>query len=129
MADRPFEGAQPKLPGLAALVARVPAHPEVIEALRSAGLVGVQVVKFTEQPWFVHQGAELREVKLLAWKPAEGTGEAPARQVLYKGPFARARADGGWEFPRGERVTVPEAVWRQLRHGPSAEHFLFLEPA
>jgi hypothetical protein len=47
---------------------------------------------------------------------------------LYKGPFREARADGGWVFPRGKRVAVPEAVWRQLRLGPAAEQFLFLEP-
>jgi hypothetical protein len=45
-----------------------------------------------------------------------------------KGPFARATADGGWVFPRGLRVAVPAAVWQQLRLGPTADQFLFLEP-
>jgi hypothetical protein len=70
---------------------------------------------------------DLREVKLLAWKPEAATpGET--RQVLYKGPFAKARSDGGQTFERGKRVEVPLAVWQQLRHGTIAEQFLFFEP-
>jgi hypothetical protein len=94
--------------------------------LAAAGFVGVQWVKLTESPWFVHDGVGLREAKLVAWKPARAEGEA--RQVLYKGPFAEATADGGWVFPRGRRVTVPAAVWHQLRLGPTAERFVFIEP-
>ncbi|OWK40555.1 ArsI/CadI family heavy metal resistance metalloenzyme [Fimbriiglobus ruber] len=127
MGDRAFPGAQPKLPGLAAMVARVPVHTEPIGALSRAGFVGVQVVKFTEQPWFVQDGVEMREVKLVAWKPDSAAAEG-ARLLLYKGPFARATADGGHTFERGRRVTVPVAVWRQLRHGPTADQFLFFEP-
>ncbi|MBN9523612.1 VOC family protein [bacterium] len=125
MGDKPFPGAQPQLSGLAAMVSRVPVQTEPIAALRAAGFVGVQVVKYTEKPWFTHDGVELREVKLVAWKAAPaGGGEC---QVLYKGPFARATADGGHTFERGKRTAVPAAVWTQLRHGPTAEQFLFFE--
>jgi SAM-dependent methyltransferase len=127
MGDKPVPGPQPKLPGLAALVARVPAQAEPIEAFRRAGFVGVQVVKYTEKAWFALDGVELREVKLVGWKPAPSPGEG-ARTVLYKGPFARAAADGGRLFERGKRVEVPAAVWEQLRLGPTAEQFLFFEP-
>jgi catechol 2,3-dioxygenase-like lactoylglutathione lyase family enzyme len=127
MADRPLPGNQPKLPGLAAMVSRVPARDEAVTLLRAAGFVGVQAVKLTEKPWFVHDGIGLREVKFVAWKPLPGA-DGETRQVLYKGPFARATADGGWTFSRGRRVTVPGSVWRQLRLGPSAEQFLFFEP-
>ena len=98
MGDRPLPGSQPKLPGLAAMVSRVPARDEAVALLRAAGFVGVQAVKLTERPWFVHDGVGLREVKFVAWKPlARADGET--RQVLYKGPFAQATADGGWAFP------------------------------
>jgi catechol 2,3-dioxygenase-like lactoylglutathione lyase family enzyme len=127
MSDRPFPGAQPKLAGLAAMVSRVPTQSEPIVAFRQAGFVGIQVVKYTEKPWFTHDGVELREVKLLAWKPGdESSGEK--RQVLYKGPFARIKADGGYLFERGQRVAVPQAMWQQLRRGATAEQFLFFEP-
>jgi SAM-dependent methyltransferase len=128
MGDRPLPGAQPKLSGLAAMVARVPAQAEPIEAFRAAGFVGLQVVKYTEKPWFVHDGVELREVKLIAWQP-QASATSTTHRVLYKGPFLQASADGGWVFPRGQRVNVPESVWRQLRLGSAAEQFLFLEPA
>src|SRR5262249_12749461 len=38
MADRPFAGPQPRLPGLAALVARVPVQTEPLDAFAAAGL-------------------------------------------------------------------------------------------
>jgi catechol 2,3-dioxygenase-like lactoylglutathione lyase family enzyme len=126
MGDRPLPGAQPKLPGLAAMVSRVPVSDEAVNFLRSAGFVNVQAVKLTEKPWFVHDGVGLREVKFVAWKP-QRCPDGESRQVLYKGPFAEAIADGGWAFPRGQRVTVPAAVWHNLRLGPAAEQFLFFE--
>jgi catechol 2,3-dioxygenase-like lactoylglutathione lyase family enzyme len=126
MGDRPLPGAQPKLPGLAAMVARVPVRDEAISFLRSAGFVNVQAVKLTEKPWFIHDAVGLREVKFVAWKP-QRCPEGETRQVLYKGPFVEATADGGWAFPRGQRVTVPAAVWHNLRMGPAAEQFLFFE--
>src|SRR5262249_30228800 len=94
MGDRPVPGAHPQPPGLAPIVSRVPVQAEPAEAFQKAGFVGLQVVKYTEQPWFTHDGVEMREVKLIAWKPAVAPG-GEARQVLYKGPFAWATADGG----------------------------------
>jgi catechol 2,3-dioxygenase-like lactoylglutathione lyase family enzyme len=126
MGDRPLPGGQPKLPGLAAMVSHVPARDEVMAALRAAGFVHLQAVKLTEKPWFVHDGVGLREVKLLAMKPMADDG--PTRQVLYKGPFAEARADGGHTFPRGVRVGVTAAVWQELRQSTCAGQFLFFEP-
>jgi catechol 2,3-dioxygenase-like lactoylglutathione lyase family enzyme len=128
MADRPFPGVQPQLPGLAAMVSRVPVQSEPVEALRLAGFVGIQVVKYTEKAWFTHEGVELREVKLAAWKPIASATASESRHVLYKGPFARATADGGHVFERGKRVAVSAALWEQLRLGPIAELFLFFEP-
>src|SRR5262249_21756512 len=66
MGDRPLRGTQPNLPGLASMVAHVPARDEVVSALRAAGFVNVQAVKLTEKPWFVHDGVGLREVKFVA---------------------------------------------------------------
>ncbi|QJX00981.1 ArsI/CadI family heavy metal resistance metalloenzyme [Frigoriglobus tundricola] len=129
MSDRPFPGAQPEVPGLAAMVARVPVQTEPIVQFRRAGFVGVQVTQFTEKAWFTINGVELREVKLIAWKPAPAPATTETRPVLYKGPFARATVDGGHTFERGKRIAVPVAVWEQLRLGPVAEQFLFFEPA
>jgi hypothetical protein len=127
LGDRPFPGASPRLPGLAAMVSRVPVHNEIIETLAAAGFVAVQAVKFTEKAWFAHDGVEMREVKFVALKPvtAEGEGE---RSVLYKGPFREVQA-AGWTFPRGRRVVVPVSVWQQLRLEPTADSFVFLDIA
>jgi hypothetical protein len=127
MSDRPLSGSQPKLPGLAAMVSQVPAREEVISFLCAAGFVNVQAVKLTEKPWFVCDGTGLREVKFVAWKLPRSPHDE-TRQVLYKGPFARAKADGGWKFERGRRVSIPAGVWHGLRLGSAAEQFLFFEP-
>jgi catechol 2,3-dioxygenase-like lactoylglutathione lyase family enzyme len=126
MGDRPLSGSQPKLPGLAALVSRVPARDEPIALLSRLGFVGIQFTKLTDKPWFVHEGAGLREVKLVAHKPLSAAAH-PLRRVFYKGPFAQAAADGGHTFARGERTAIPLALWQQLRLGPSAEQFVFLD--
>jgi len=124
MGDRPMPGAQPKLPGLAAMVARVPHHVEPAEVLFAAGFTGLQMVKFTEKPWFTHDGVEMREVKWVGYKP-EAVADA-TRTVLYKGPFAKATFEGQ-TFERGRRTAVPAATWQRLRHGASSQSFLFIE--
>jgi SAM-dependent methyltransferase len=120
--DRPL-AEQPKLPGLAALVQRVPAQTEPPEALRAAGFVGSHFVKFSEKAWFVIDGVEMREVKLIAFQPAASGG---IRHVTYKGPFQQAADDAGNVFPRGRIVAVDAAVAEVLRNSP--EQFLVEEP-
>jgi catechol 2,3-dioxygenase-like lactoylglutathione lyase family enzyme len=126
MADKPFPGAAPTLPGLAAMVSRVPVHLEPLDVLRAAGFADLQFVKFSETPWFCHDGVELREVKLIGWKAAAPVAE-PSGQVLYKGPFSRAVDDAGIVFPRGQRVSVSTAAYERLRQGAAADQFLFLD--
>jgi catechol 2,3-dioxygenase-like lactoylglutathione lyase family enzyme len=118
---------QPRLPGLAALVQRVPAHAEPVEALRGAGFVGIQFVKFSEKAWFRVAGVEMREVKLVAFRPWCAPG--PAREVVYRGPFAQAADDAGNVLPRGQRASVSAAAAAALHGGAAAGQFLFLPPA
>lgn len=124
--DRPFSGTQPKLPGLAALVARVPALTEPVDALQRAGFVGAQFVKLSAQPWFTVDGVELRELKITAVQPGSSAANEP-RHVLYRGPFAEATDDAGKRYPRGQRVRVDQATWDSLHAGAAAEQFLFFE--
>ncbi|MFO0864713.1 MAG: methyltransferase domain-containing protein [Gemmataceae bacterium] len=127
ISDAPLT-TQPKLPGLASMVSFVPARIVVYEQLAKAGFVNLHATKLTEKPWFTHETIGLREMKFAAWKQPDAAGEAD-RMVLYKGPFAQVWIEGARVFRRGERTTVPASVWRQLRHGPSAEQFLFFRPA
>jgi SAM-dependent methyltransferase len=120
--DRPL-AEQPKLPGLAALVQRVPDQTEPPQALRTAGFVGVHFVKFSEKAWFVIDGVEMREVKLIAYQRA---ASGSVRHVTYKGPFQQAVDDAGNVFPLGRMVAVDAAVAEVLRNNP--EQFLVEEP-
>jgi hypothetical protein len=126
MSDRPYPPGPPSLPGLAAMVQRVPTHADPVEQFRAAGFVGVQFVKLPEQPWFRRDGVELREAKVLAWKQAGGANGV-TRRVVYKGPFARTVDDLGNVYMRGQRVAVPVATWELLRQGSAVEQFLFLD--
>jgi hypothetical protein len=127
VADRPFPGSQPSLPGLAALVSRVPLETEPLEALRAAGFAGLQLVKLTEAPWFRHDGVEMREMKLIAWKPAATDGNT--RRVVYRGPFRQAVDDTGNVYSRGRSVAVPAGAANLLRRSPAAPQFQFDEEA
>lgn len=125
--DKPFPGAMPTLPGLAAMVAQVPVHTDITAGLREAGFVGLQFVKFTEKAWFEHDGVQMREVKAVGYKPVAPASKA-ALDVIYRGPFQRIRDDEGNVFPRGQRVAVAPATWTMLRQGPQAAQFVFVEP-
>jgi len=124
--DRPL-AQQPQLPGLAALVQRVPAQTEPLQELTAAGFVAVQFVKFSEKAWFNIDGIELREIKLIALKPEKAGG--PARQLVYRGPFAAAADDAGNQFPRGRPTALDAAAAATLEKSAVAEQFLFLQPA
>jgi catechol 2,3-dioxygenase-like lactoylglutathione lyase family enzyme len=122
--DRPFPGA-PTLPGLASLVQHVPVETEPVEALRRAGLTGVYYEKLGDIHCFRVNGVELREMRLLAWRPGAGAG--PSTRVVYKGPFARLVDDDGTVYPRGERVAVNPGKLERLQQGPAAGQFAVLQ--
>jgi len=126
-ADRPFPHGMPSLPGLAAMVSRVPLHQDIAAALRGAGLVGLQFIKFSDKAWFQHDGVEMREIKVLCWKPPSLTDFATS-SVIYRGPFRQVRDDQGNTYVRGERVAVSAATFTMLRQGPHAEQFVFENP-
>lgn len=114
------------LPGMAGLVQRIPNYLDVMQRLRAAGFVNVEITKFTDKAWFELNGVGLREVKVDAYRPPTSQPVAE-RTVLYRGPFARLVADGGRTFVRGQRTAVDAEVWNLLRQGTSAESFVFFE--
>jgi catechol 2,3-dioxygenase-like lactoylglutathione lyase family enzyme len=125
--DKPFRNGMPALPGLAAMVSSVPTHQAILAALRDAGFVQLQFVKFGNRAWFEHDGVQMREIKAIGWKAPVRT-EVSALEVIYRGPFRQTRDDQGNVYERGRRVAVPAAVWALLRQGTQAEHFVFVEP-
>lgn len=126
VADRPFPGLALMLPGVAALVRRVPLESEPLDALRAAGFEALLITKLPESAVFEHDGVTMREIKIVAQQPArlqvvsEGTLE-----VLYKGPFERVVDEAGHEFVRGRRTAVSAATWHRLS-ASTASGFLFL---
>jgi catechol 2,3-dioxygenase-like lactoylglutathione lyase family enzyme len=120
--DRALEA--PGLPGLAALVQRVPAAGELIDALGAAGFTGMYYEHFAAITCLPVSG-ELREIRLTAWRPAAGATAAD-RRVLYKGPLEKVVDDFGMVYPRGQGVAVRASAWEALRQGPAAGQFLLL---
>ncbi|HKB39061.1 MAG TPA: ArsI/CadI family heavy metal resistance metalloenzyme, partial [Gemmataceae bacterium] len=107
--DRPFPG-KPSLPGLAALVQFVPVQNDVLVAVRSAGFAGAFYERLGDIHCFQVNGVELREMRLVAWKPAGG-GDPRIHDVLYKGPFRETRDEDGTVYRRGEKVPVTASAW------------------
>jgi len=120
-------GGDLALPGMAALVRKVPNYSDVLDRLHSAGFVNAEITKFTDKAWFEIDGVSLREVKIQAYRRAESS-DRPERTVLYRGPFARLRTDDGACFRRGERCNVTPEVWATLQQGTAADSFVFFEP-
>lgn len=110
----------PKLPGLAALVQRVPGTAETLEMLHAAGFRGLFFEKLGDLTCIQVEGNELREMRLAGWRPVDA---GSVRRVLYKGPLAAVATEAGLRFPRGEIVEVSEAVWQSLQAGPAAGQF------
>jgi catechol 2,3-dioxygenase-like lactoylglutathione lyase family enzyme len=114
-AEQPMES--PGLPGLAALVQRVPGMAELSEALGAAGFGSLYFEKLA----ITCLGGAFREVSLIGWRPV---GSSDQRRVLYKGPLAALTDEDGITFRRGEAVVVSETAWQRLQQGPAAGQFL-----
>lgn len=119
------EGTQIALPGPAAAVEHVPVDRDVVSELEAAGFVGVRYSLFGAAPCFHYQGVEMRETKLLAYKPA--AAEEATCVAIYKGPFRELRDDAGRVFRRGERVGIDAVTRDLLKAGSAAEQFLLLD--
>lgn len=108
VADRPFPGSMPSLPGPAAFVRAVPIERDLFGLVAASGFSAIRLAKYASEPCFVHDGVQMRECLLTAAKPvtAAGTTEFVA---IYRGPLRQVEDDGGNIFPRGERVNIDAA--------------------
>lgn len=120
--DKPFPG-EPKLPGMASLVQRVPVETEPLAMLKEVGFVGMTFEKLGDIHCFSINGVELRELRLLGRKPAK---EETDGNVVYKGPFAEVTDEFGTLYPRGKVVRVEGSRVGLLKKSGMAEHFTFL---
>lgn len=129
VSDRRMTNGLPVLPGVAALVRRVPTESEPLEELLKAGFTSVRVTKLSESPVFEFPDVEMREIKATAEVPVPVPSDGVSRQVLYKGPFASIRNDRGQEFVRGHRTSVSRETWAELGSSSVASQFLFIGDA
>jgi catechol 2,3-dioxygenase-like lactoylglutathione lyase family enzyme len=121
--DRPVEA--PSLPGLAALVQRVPAVSEILDDFVRAGFAGMYFEKLGAITCLQIEGSDLREMRLSARRPGPPTG-APRHRVIYKGPLQQVTDESGTIYPRGTMVLVTEQARQLLERCPAAGQFAFL---
>lgn len=127
VASGPLNGT-PQLPGVTALVQRVPLEHEPLREIAKAGFEAVRVTKLPEAPAFRDGALEFRELKLEARKPDPSGDTQQERVVIYKGPFPSAE-DDGQKFLRGQRTPVSQITWNRLTSGAAASQFVFLGAA
>jgi len=125
IASQPITGAIPTLPGVAALVKRIPTLNEILSELQDVGLTGIQVTRLPAKPAFSAGGNDMHEVKVRALSPQLEAEAKGIRTVLYKGPFAQTVDDRGTVYTRGQRVQVADEQWNSLVGGSAAASFVF----
>jgi len=118
--DRPFPGT-PHLPGMAAMVERIPVDKEPMDLIRQAGFQDLYFEKLGDIHCFQVDGVELRELRLTATKADNRNSETVA--IIYKGPYAEVELDDGLVLRRGEIVTISKPVADRLTSGPAAGQF------
>src|SRR5262249_9066089 len=113
----------PSLPGLAAMVQRVPSTTELFALLREAGFVTPFCETLNDVSCLSLEGTGLYELRLIARKP-DAARPAPQRRILYKGPLEQVVDDDGTVFRRGEPVTLPAERVLAIQQGAAREQFL-----
>jgi catechol 2,3-dioxygenase-like lactoylglutathione lyase family enzyme len=121
---RRLEQLSQPLPGPAAVVSYVPAATELHAALRDAGFVDLYFEKLGEQPCFHAEGVELRETRLIGFKPGVAAAENRQCEALYKGPFRQLEDDAGRVYRRGEWTAI-DASARERLVASAVGQFLF----
>lgn len=123
VANREFSDGMPQLPGPAAVIQYVPLESELAKHLEAAGFVEIHFEKLGDQPCFVMNGVEMREMRLSAWNP-QPQGETGKGYVMYKGPFRQVSDDAGNVYPCGELVAVDSETWSRMQIDPFSPHFV-----
>jgi len=115
--DRPFPGI-PRLPGMAALVQRVPVETEPADLLRSAGFVDLFLDKQGDIHCFHVDGVQLRELRISGVKATTDSDQVVP--VIYKGPFAEIELEDGTVLSRGRVIMLARSVAERLAAGHAA---------
>ncbi len=91
---------------------------ELITGLESAGLYGVAIDRWAEEPFRVVRGIEFRAVTITARKGKEGPCLEGNHAVIYRGPWKIVEDDDHHILRRGERTAVCDKTFRILCSPP-----------
>ena len=102
---------------------------EMLQMFHKAGFIAVSYDKWSEAPWQVVEGIELRSATLKAIKREQTECIDKGHAAIYRGPFSFVIDDEGNEFPRGERMAVCERTYNVLSNEPYKDSFIGIAPA
>ena len=91
-----------------------------LQAFADAGLYGVEMVAYQEEPWAIVEGIEFRPVTVVAHKGKEGPCLEHNEAVIYNGPWRQVVDDDGHVLRRGERTAVCRKTFGILTGEPYA---------
>lgn len=117
----------PQLPGPASVVKSVPCLDSLIESLEEAGFEAIRLTTYRSGACFTAGSAELRETKIEALK--QPLADVDTVAVVYKGPHAEVKLDGGQILKRGRKTTLPRNVALQLTSAPGGDSFVVMDAA
>ena len=91
-----------------------------LQAFADAGLYGIEIVAYQDDPWAVVDGIEFRSMTVVAHKGLEGACLEHNDAVVYNGPWKEVLDDNGHRFRRGERTAVCRKTYELMTSAPYA---------
>ncbi len=92
-----------------------------LDAFAEAGLYGVTVAAYQDEPWAIVEGIEFRSLTVVAFKGKEGDCWEHNEAVIYNGPWKQVVDDDGHVFRRGERAAVCRKTFGIMTSEPYKE--------
>jgi SAM-dependent methyltransferase len=99
-----------------------------LEAFADAGLYGVEIAAYQQEPWAIVEGIEFRSVTVVARKGKEGPCLEHNEAVIYNGPWKQVVDDDGHVYRRGERTAVCRKTHGILTSAPYAGSITSIQP-
>jgi len=99
-----------------------------LQAFADAGLHGIEIASYQEQPWAVVDGIEFRSLTVVAHKGKRGPCWEHNEAVIYRGPWKQVIDDDGHVLRRGERVAVCRKTFGLLTAEPYRDSILGVQP-
>ncbi len=99
-----------------------------LEAFAAAGMYGIEIASWQEDPWAIVEGIEFRSITVVANKGKEGDCWEHNEAVVYKGPWKQVLDDDGHVLRRGERTAVCRKTFEILGREPYGASIALVRP-